>query len=101
MVTATGQPAVDNTGKLTYTLAPNMSGTATFMVAVRDNGGNANGGVDTSAPQIFTITASLVNDQPSFTATSPPVVSEDSGTITIANWATFNPGGAPDANEQS
>ena len=38
-------------GTLTYTPAANANGTATVTVAIKDNGGTANGGVDTSAPQ--------------------------------------------------
>ena len=36
-------------------------------MTLSDNGGTANGGVDTSAPQTFTITVTGVNDAPSFT----------------------------------
>ena len=45
------------TGTLTYTPAANAIGTATVTVTLQDNGGTANGGVDTSAPQTFTITS--------------------------------------------
>ena len=41
---------------MTYTPAAGATGTATVTVQIRDNGGTANGGVDTSAPQTFTIT---------------------------------------------
>jgi hypothetical protein len=50
------QPAVSATGTLTFTPAPNVAGTATVTVMLKDNGGTANGGQDTSAPQSFTIT---------------------------------------------
>ena len=50
------QPAVSANGTLTYTPAPNASGRADIFVSVRDNGGTANGGVDTSATQTFVIT---------------------------------------------
>ena len=50
------QPAVAANGTLTYTPAPNANGSATVTVQVHDNGGTANGGVDTSASQTFTIT---------------------------------------------
>jgi large repetitive protein len=50
------QPAVSATGTLTYTPAANQSGSATVSVSLHDNGGVANGGVDTSAIQTFTIT---------------------------------------------
>src|SRR4029453_13551327 len=48
-------PLVSPTGSLTYPPATNVSGTATITLALLDNGGTANGGVDTSAPQTFTI----------------------------------------------
>ena len=39
----------DTTGYITYTPAPNVSGTATITVTVMDNGGTANGGQNTIA----------------------------------------------------
>ncbi len=99
---AGGQPVVDSAGTLTYTLAPNQSGTAFFSVTVQDSGGTANGGVDTSAPQTFTLTANFVNDQPSFSASSPPAVNENTGAHTLAGWATgFNPGLGTNESGQS
>src|SRR3954452_15755279 len=93
-------PAVDTTGNITYTLTPDVNGTSTFDVKVQDDGGTANGGVDTSATQTFTLTVNFVNDQPSFTAANPPAIDEDAGAQTLNGWVTgFNPGGAPDANE--
>lgn len=50
------QPAISSTGTLTYQPSANQSGTATIQVSLRDNGGTANGGDDTSDPQSFTIT---------------------------------------------
>ncbi|HEU0130064.1 MAG TPA: Ig-like domain-containing protein [Mycobacteriales bacterium] len=58
------QPAVSPTGTLTYTSAPNKWGTATVTVSISDNGGTANGGVDTSPTQTFLITVAPVNDAP-------------------------------------
>ena len=51
-------------GTLTYTPAPNANGVAMVTVRVHDNGGSANGGVATSAPQTFTMTVTAVNDAP-------------------------------------
>ncbi|MBK8038247.1 MAG: autotransporter-associated beta strand repeat-containing protein [Verrucomicrobiaceae bacterium] len=51
----TVQPAVSPAGVLTYTPAPGAFGSATVSVSVSDNGGTANGGVDTSPVQTFTI----------------------------------------------
>jgi hypothetical protein len=49
-------PAVSTDGTLSYTPAPGASGTSTFSVRVRDDGGTSGGGINTSAPQVFTIT---------------------------------------------
>ena len=44
---------------------PNANGNATVTVQIHDDGGTANGGVDTSVAQTFTISATAVNDPPS------------------------------------
>ncbi len=81
-------PALAPNGTLTYAPQAGTSGTATVSVVLSDNGGTANGGVDTSAPQVFTIQVSNVNDAPSFTpGPSPVTVLEDSGAYSAA-WAT-------------
>jgi protocatechuate 3,4-dioxygenase beta subunit len=49
------QPGVSAAGVLTYTPAANVNGSATVSVSLHDNGGTANGGVDTSAVQTQTI----------------------------------------------
>lgn len=88
-------PTVDVSGTLRYTPAADAFGISQFTVVVRDDGGTANGGIDTSLPQIFTITVGPVNDRPSFAAANPPPVLEDSGAATVTNWASaFNPGPA-------
>lgn len=50
------QPAIAPNGTLSYTPALNAAGVATVTVRIHDNGGTANGGVNISEPQIFTIT---------------------------------------------
>ena len=50
------QPAIAPDGTLTYTPTLLALGGATVTVRAVDNGGTANGGSDTSAPQTFTIT---------------------------------------------
>ena len=62
------QPGISGSGTLTFTPAPNAHGVATITVIARDDGGTANGGVDTSAPQTFAIT---VNAPPTVVITSP------------------------------
>ena len=50
------QPAIAPNGRLTYTPTLLALGSVTVTVHVVDNGGTANGGIDTSAQQTFTIT---------------------------------------------
>ena len=80
-------PAVAADGTLSFTPAANANGTATITLTLRDNGGTANGGQNTSAPQSFTITVNSVNDAPSFTKGPNVTVNEDSGAYSAA-WAT-------------
>jgi subtilisin-like proprotein convertase family protein len=90
------QPSISPTGTLTYTTATNANGSATVTVRLHDNGGTANGGVDTSGPQTFTITVNAVNDPPTFTKGPDKTVLEDAGPQTFANWATNIAAGPPD-----
>lgn len=50
----TTQPAIATNGTLTFTPGC-TAGTATVTITAVDNGGTANGGIDTSAPQTITI----------------------------------------------
>ncbi|HEX6085898.1 MAG TPA: tandem-95 repeat protein [Thermoanaerobaculia bacterium] len=95
------QPAVAPNGTLTYTVAANVSGSTTVSVYVQDDGGTANGGVDSSAPQTFTISISSVNDAPSFTKGADQSVNEDAGAQTVANWATDISAGPADESGQN
>ena len=61
------QPAVSSTGELTFTSDAHANGVATVYVKIKDNGGTANGGVDESGAQTFTITVNPVNDAPTLT----------------------------------
>ena len=48
-------PSISLAGVLTFTPAPGKAGTATVTVTLGDDGGTANGGVDTSVARSFTI----------------------------------------------
>ncbi|MBA3709901.1 MAG: Ig-like domain-containing protein, partial [Planctomycetes bacterium] len=77
-------PAISDLGVLTYTSAADANGIATITVTAVDSGGTANGGLDTSAAQTFTITITAVNDAPTLTAISDPSpILEDSGSQAI------------------
>ncbi len=61
----TVQPEINaSTGELTYTLADDANGSATVTVAVSDDGGTDDGGVDSAADQMFEISVTAVNDAP-------------------------------------
>ena len=75
------QPTIDANGNLTYTTAANAFGTATVTVVLRDNGGTANGGDDTSQTATFTITIDAVNDAPVNTVPGPQAVNEDTDLV--------------------
>ncbi|MBI3838016.1 MAG: SBBP repeat-containing protein [Planctomycetia bacterium] len=95
------QPTIDPSCTLTYTPAPNANGTTTVSVALRDNGGTANGGVDTSATQTFTITVTAVNDAPVLNnsgspqlASIPQAPSSNPGTLVSDIIASMSPLGS-------
>ena len=94
------QPAVSPTGTLSYTPAANANGTTIVSVRLLDDGGTANGGVNQSAIQTFTITVTAVNDAPSYTAGANQTVNEDAGPQTVNPWATaISPGPADEAGQ--
>jgi len=74
----TVQPFIDDSSALTpgavhFTSAPGTVGVATVTVVAQDNGGTANGGVDTSAAQTFTITVTP----------APPTISASPTNLTV------------------
>jgi hypothetical protein len=95
------QPAVAPNGKLTYTPAANANGAATVTVTAQDDGGTANGGIDTSPPRAFTVTIGPVNDAPSFSAGSDQTVVSLVGAQTVPGWATGISPGPGDESSQS
>jgi hypothetical protein len=94
-------PAIDASGTLAYTSAANANGQATITVVLKDDGGTANGGNDTSTPKTFTITVNSVNDAPSFTVPGSHTVLEDAGAQTVANFATAISVGPPQESAQT
>src|SRR5262249_54099775 len=87
-------PAVSPDPTLTFT--PSSTGTAPIAVALHDDGGTTFGGIDTSAPQTFTImvasTVTAVDDSANATAGLVTVIrvlandfDTDGDTLTIAS----------------
>ncbi|MGN6187125.1 MAG: tandem-95 repeat protein, partial [Thermoanaerobaculia bacterium] len=95
-------PALSATGVLTFTPAADANGSATITVRLHDDGGTANGGVDTSATTTFTINFNAVNDPPSFVLpANAPAVDEDSGAQTVNNFTTSISAGPADESAQT
>jgi VCBS repeat-containing protein len=95
------QPEVSANGTLTFTPAANANGTATVTVTLSDDGGTDDSGVDTSAPQTFTISVTAVNDAPSFVKGGDQTVLEDAGPQAVAGWATGISAGPADESGQT
>lgn len=56
------RPALSAVGRLTYALAEGVTGQATVRVSLSDDGGTANGGINSSGEQTFTITATSLDN---------------------------------------
>jgi hypothetical protein len=95
------QPAVAGDGTLTYTPKSGTSGTATVAVRAHDSGGTANGGVDTSPPQTFTITVLARNEAPSFELGPDQSTLSVLGKQTIPGWAKEISAGDPGESGQT
>ena len=93
------QPEISPSGALTYTPAANANGVASVSVRLTDSGSNVAPNVNASAEQIFTISINAVNDAPSFTASNPPSVNEDTGGQSVNAWAAFSAGPSNEIGE--
>jgi large repetitive protein len=95
------QPAIASDGTLTYTPAADANGVATVTVTARDDGGTADGGVDTSAPSTFTVTVDAVNDAPGFVKGPNQTVISLLGAQSVSGWATGITPGPVNESSQS
>ena len=73
-------PAISPAGTLSYTVQDGSAGLATFSVVLKDNGGTANGGKDTSSAKNFTITAEPEEEVVSVSVTPSNVTLEEGRT---------------------
>ena len=95
-------PAIDAaTGDLTFTPAADANGGADLAFTLSDDGGTANGGVDTSTTHTLSITVTPVNDEPTFTAGADVTVAQDSGVYSSLGWATAISKGPADESGQA
>lgn len=83
------QPAIDASGALTFTPAPDANGVADLTVTLSDDGGTPNGGEDTSDEEPFSITVNAVNDAPEVAVNTGLNVREgEARTITMGQLET-------------
>ena len=82
------QPKISETGCLTFTPQRNQNGNALITVYLKDNGGTANDGEDTSEKAVFNISVLGYNNSPTFTKGDDLIIREDSGLSITASWAT-------------
>jgi hypothetical protein len=75
--------SANTSGTLTFAPAANAFGTATVTVVVHDNGGTANGGVD-SVTNTFTVTVNAVNQTPTLNAIGNLTTNENAGLQTVS-----------------
>src|SRR4051812_43780358 len=78
------QPAIAPNGTLTFTGAANGNGTATVTVQLHDDGGIANGGVDTSLAQTFVINVTPVNSKPTAAPLTVSAIQGVATTVTLS-----------------
>jgi len=94
-------PTVSTNGTLSYTPATNANGSATMVLVLMNNGGTNNGGVNTSAPQTFTITVLPVTQPPSFLEGPNQTVLENATNQSVTNWATAISPGPPNQSSET
>ena len=78
----------NTTGTLSFTPVADQSGTAVITVTVRDDGGTANGGVDTFE-RSFQVTVNAVNDGPVLTAPIAPVTVDAGSPLAVVGLAPY------------
>ena len=89
-LTFTTPPSISASGELTYEAATDAFGTGTFDVILKDDGGTANGGVDTSTTATFTISVTADNDAPvvddaTFSIAENALVGASVGTVSFSD----------------
>ncbi len=77
------QPAIDPSGALAFTPAPNANGLATITVTAVDDGGTDDGGDDSSSADTATITITAINDPVIAGADTATVDEDDTAGITV------------------
>lgn len=100
----TQEPSIDGTtGDLTYEVATDSNGSATFDVTLVDNGSNVSPNSNTSSTVSITINVTAVNDAPTFMLAGNQTADEDPdpATVTVPNFLTMESVGPANESGQS
>lgn len=90
-------PAIDASGTLTYTAAPNANGNVSLSVQLLDDGGTANGGNNASPTRSIAMSIFAANDPPTFVAGADVVrMASATGVQTVSGFATAIDDGDPE-----
>jgi hypothetical protein len=93
-----GQVSLGKNGDITFTPDTGFNGQASFEYTVCDNGSPSE---CSGMTVIVNVTASPVNDAPSFTAGADQTAAEDSGPHSVSGWASgISAGPADEADQQ-
>ncbi len=84
-------PAINSSGVLTFTPAPEAYGEVTVTVSLSDNGGTANGGDATGNTETFTITILSIDDAPAITIPSGTLLTLEDTAVTITGISLSDP----------
>jgi hypothetical protein len=87
-------------GTLRFSPGPDLNGTASITITVLDDGGTANGGVN-SVSRTVTVQVPAVNDAPNFLKGADLTLSQNAGPQTRPNWASAIRAGPPNEHDQS
>jgi hypothetical protein len=91
---------INSNGDLFFSTSLNMAGVSQILITIEDNGGNDNGGVNTSESYTSVITIMSQNDPPSFVKGSDVSLFKNSGFQSFENWATQIKSGPPNEKDQ-
>ncbi|ETR68182.1 MAG: hypothetical protein OMM_04711 [Candidatus Magnetoglobus multicellularis str. Araruama] len=94
-------PDISVDGTLSYSPLPDANGVANISVILKDNGGSAYGGCDSTGVINFKISITAVNDCPSFTKGKDLKVSSRAEQFIVPNWATDISAGPSDESQES
>ncbi|MEM6842468.1 MAG: Calx-beta domain-containing protein [Bacteroidota bacterium] len=85
------QPVLTNSGDLSFAIAADVSGSSTVTITLSDDGGTANGGVDTSEEETFTISVGKLSQEITFAPIDDRKIGQDPIELSATGGDSGNP----------